>query len=126
MTRILSHALLIVAVLAATGSHWLLLQSVAWTGMFAHNLRNSSIAQAVNRTFNGQHPCSLCKQISQGKQAEKKNEFRTELKKLEGILDRQKIVLNTPPADRPALLSLTPLANQPQPPPVPPPRSFLA
>src|SRR5262249_43162763 len=71
------------AFLAAIGAHWFVLQSVAWTTMLADNLRTSSLPQAVERTFDGKHPCSLCKQIAKGKQTEKKAEFRVEANKFE-------------------------------------------
>ena len=83
MFRRFGYALLIVAVLAATGTHWIVLQSVAWTTMLAGNLGTTSVYQAVERTFDGQHPCCLCKQIRAGKQTEKKSEFHAGWKKLE-------------------------------------------
>jgi len=124
--RILSHALLIVAVLAATGSHWLVLQSVAWTGMLANNLQTRSFSEAVDRTFSGKHPCSLCKQISKAKSTEKKTEFSAQIIRLECVWDFQTVVL-TAPTDFQLLpiTSATPRSFR-QSPPVPPPRSFLA
>jgi hypothetical protein len=52
------------------GGHWAALQTVAWTGMLASNARAFSLAEAITRTFDGQHPCRLCKAIIAGKQAE--------------------------------------------------------
>ena len=89
MPRFLSHAVLIVAVLAATGSHWLVLQSIAWTGMLASNLQESSFTSAIERTFGGEHPCCLCKQISKGKKAERKSDLQLTWKKLEFPLSTQ-------------------------------------
>jgi len=77
------HVLLIVALLAATGAHWTVLQSVAWTTMLADNLRRASFSDALQRTFDGKHPCALCKNISAGKKSEKKVEFPFQSKKLE-------------------------------------------
>ncbi len=79
----IGHALLITALIAAIGGHWAVLQTVAWTTMLAGNLRDCSLTQAVQKTFDGQHPCALCKQISAGKKSEKKTEFQIELKKFE-------------------------------------------
>src|SRR5690349_4015791 len=62
--RKLGHVLLIVALLSASGTHWLVLQSVAWTTMLASNLRTSSLGEALERTFDGRHPCRLCRQIA--------------------------------------------------------------
>jgi len=75
--------LLTVALVAAIGGHWAVLQTVAWTTMFADNLRESSFTQAVTKTFDGNHPCKLCHEISAGKKSEKKAEFQFALKKLE-------------------------------------------
>jgi hypothetical protein len=123
--RILSHALLIIAVLTATGSHWVLLQSMAWTGMLANHLRTNPLIQAVERTFNGKDPCTLCKHISKGKQSEKKSEFKAQ-KKMECVFDDHPIVLSAPCQFRllPELNSLP--ATVPHSPPVPPPRTLLA
>jgi len=66
---------LVLALVAMLGAHWALLQTVAWTTMLADNLRSGSLHDAVTRTFDGQHPCCLCKAIAAGKQSEKKAEF---------------------------------------------------
>jgi hypothetical protein len=74
---------MIFAVLAATGAPWLALQSVAWTAMLAENLHSTSWEQAVERTFDGKHPCCLCKQIAAARKSEKKSDAQVEVKKLD-------------------------------------------
>ena len=74
---------MIVAVLMATGTHWVVLQSIAWTGMLAENLHSSSLPKAIACTFDGKHPCCLCKEIAKNKQSEKKSDLQVELGKLE-------------------------------------------
>jgi len=80
----------------------------------------------VERTFGGKHPCSLCKQISKGKQAEKKSEFRSDWKKLEFSYASTAFVFSAPthfwilPAHDDSADRLT------HSPPVPPPRGFSA
>jgi hypothetical protein len=74
---------MIIAVLAATGTHWLALQSVAWTTMLAENLQSTNWEQAVEQTFDGKHPCCLCKQIAAAKKSEKKSDVQVEIKKLD-------------------------------------------
>ena len=39
--------------------------------MLAHNLRTQSFEEAVARTFDGKHPCCLCKAIAAAKKSEK-------------------------------------------------------
>ena len=61
--------------LAVMGGPWSIMQVVAWTTMLAGNLRAGSFSQAVTHTFDGQHPCSLCKAIAAGKKSEGKSEL---------------------------------------------------
>lgn len=74
---------MILVVLAAVGMHWTVLQSIAWTRMLAGNLGSSSFTQAVQKTFDGKHPCCLCKAIAAGKKSEQKKEFTPQMQKLE-------------------------------------------
>jgi len=121
----LGHVLTVFAVLTAIGAHWVVLQSVAWTTMLAENLRTNSVSEAVARTFDGEHPCALCKKIAQGKQTEKKSEFPPEAKKFEYSFTTALFTfippshfyeLRAPDADCDALVHA---------PPLPPPRRFL-
>ncbi len=81
----LGHVLLILALLGATGGHWTVLQTVAWADMLAKNLQTESVGAALTMTFDGQHPCKMCKQISAGKQAEKQADLPLQIKKLEFV-----------------------------------------
>jgi hypothetical protein len=56
------------------GLHWAVLQTVAWTGMLFTYSRDASFKEALTKTFDGQHPCPLCKAIKQGRAEEKKQE----------------------------------------------------
>lgn len=122
----LGHALLILALVAALGGHWAVLQTVAWTNMLATQLRTGSLEDAVTKTFDGNHPCGLCKEISAGKKAERRTEFPEFTKKLECISDRLVFVFSPPaifylvpePKASVRLFSLQP--------PVPPPRRLTA
>ena len=62
------------ALTLSLGAHWALLQSVAWVGMVAAYSRDGSVAEAFNKTFDGKHPCCLCKVIQAGRAAEKKHQ----------------------------------------------------
>jgi len=88
--------LMIIALLALNGAHWVTLQTVAWTAMFAENLRTGSLDEAVTKTFDGRHPCCLCKRIAAGRKSESKTEFSFSLKKLEFASEKIVITL-TPP-----------------------------
>jgi hypothetical protein len=56
------------------GLHWAVLQTVAWTGMMISYSRQASFTEAVSKTFDGKHPCSLCQAIQKGRAAEKNQE----------------------------------------------------
>jgi hypothetical protein len=87
---------LVLALVAMLGAHWALLQTVAWTRMLADNLHSSSFCDAVTKTFDGQHPCPLCKAIAAGKQSEKKTEFSFQSQKLEFPPLKENIILIAP------------------------------
>src|SRR5271154_1946899 len=78
------------------GAHWVLLQSVAWTTMLADNLHAGSFQAAVTKTFDGKHPCCLCKAIAAGKQSEKKTDFSFQSQKLEFPPVKENVVLIAP------------------------------
>jgi hypothetical protein len=61
--------LLLAALFAMTGAQWVALQSVAWIRMMAEYSRDGSLLEAVCKTFDGAHPCPLCKRIATEKQA---------------------------------------------------------
>jgi hypothetical protein len=52
----------------ALGLQWALLQGIAWTGMFISFAREGSVIEAVEKTFDGQHACALCKKVQEGTQ----------------------------------------------------------
>jgi hypothetical protein len=120
------NAVMVFALVAALGAHWGLLQSVAWTTMLAENLRSSSIRVAVASTFDGKHPCRLCKQIAAGKKSERKTELALRLKKLEFLTATPRFTFTAPTS----VLLLVAVIRIPTPiglaPPTPPPRDVLA
>ncbi len=65
-----AHSLALIACLHLVGGHWLALNTVAWVGMFVENQRDASLVEALEKTFDGQHPCSLCNAIEKGQQDE--------------------------------------------------------
>jgi len=96
MVNRLGHLLLVGSLLAATGGHWAVLQSVAWTTMLAANLSADSLSEAVSKTFDGEHPCELCHKITAGKQSEKKTEFTAPLQKFEYVNDAAQFIFAAP------------------------------
>jgi hypothetical protein len=75
--------LLVIAMITATGGQWGILQSAAWALMLVDHLRVQSMPEAIAQTFDGNHPCPICKAISQAKKSEKKSEFVGKIARLE-------------------------------------------
>jgi hypothetical protein len=123
--RKIGYVLMIVAVLAATGVHWMILQSVAWTTMLVENLHTEPLNQAIVCTFDGKHLCCLCKRIAKEKQSEKKSDLHLDWRRLDCSYSNPEFALYPPfdfyelrSADETALL----IDHAPA---VPPPKSVL-
>jgi hypothetical protein len=92
----LGKVCVVFALVATLSAHWALLQTIAWTTMLASNLQSSSFHDAVARTFDGYHPCPLCKAIVAAKKSEQKNQISFEKQKLEFPLIQGSLVLTAP------------------------------
>jgi hypothetical protein len=115
-----------VALCSSIGGHWLGLQSIAWATMIANYSQHCSVGHAIMQTFDGKHPCDLCKHISKGKDAERKQDNERGAAKADLIcVIRQYMLL--PPF---VLFDYSELITSPgcnsQQPPSPPPRAQLA
>jgi hypothetical protein len=122
----IAHLVLIVALLNATGMHWAMLQSVAWATMLANHARTESLTDAISQTFDGQHPCPLCRQIAKSRQAQNKADLQTAPQKLEFSNDLTAYFI-TPPTRFFLLSNRNSFAALlTQTPPTPPPRQAAA
>jgi len=118
----IGNLLLILALLAATGGHWALLQSVAWTSMLAEHMQSESFSAAMEQTFDGKHPCPLCCAIAAAKKSDKKTEFPLSVQKIEFPPLAPGLVLLAPTAFQ-LLTAHDTFADSPSlTPPTPPPR----
>jgi hypothetical protein len=91
-----------IAILAAVqilGGHWLLLQSAAWVGMMMDFARHDSLPVAIEKTFNGTHPCQLCKTVSKGRDAEHEQQMAKLAVQFEAVLAPRLVV--PPPNEAP-------------------------
>ena len=61
-----------VAMFSIAGGHWAALQVVAWTQMVHTYSRSAGIVDALIKTFDGKHPCTLCCKVKEGRQKEKR------------------------------------------------------
>jgi hypothetical protein len=74
--RVVMWICLLPAILGMSDGHWALLQSVAWAKMIVQYSRSASIETAIEQTFDGQHPCAMCKMIQKAQQSERKQELQ--------------------------------------------------
>ena len=65
------QVLMLLVLFAASGGHWMALQSLAWTRMLITYSRGGPIAAAVAKTFDGRHPCALCMEVVKSKSTER-------------------------------------------------------
>ncbi|MEI8292644.1 MAG: hypothetical protein WCG66_01500 [bacterium] len=67
------HLIAAMALFFIIGGHWGVLQSIAWAGMiWTYTTQDGSILVGAEKTFDGTHPCSMCRSIKAAKQQEKK------------------------------------------------------
>ena len=112
----------VLAVILATGSHWFFLQSVAWVGMTVGFSRTEPLTTAIQKTFNGQHPCGLCKLVDEGRKAEREGEMQKPQTKLDLFCERVSSLTSEPlPFCAPLAVPIH-LDARAEAPPVPPPR----
>ncbi len=121
-----ANAFLIIALFAATGTDWIVLQSVAWVRMAANYSQNSTLRDTLVKTFDGNHPCNLCKAIAAGKKCEKKPEFPMQSQRVEFPPLNAQFVFVAPEKFQPLLVVNLSAESRALQPPTPPPRvAFL-
>lgn len=77
----------LIAVLAAGGGHWAVLQTFAWARMLVEYSAQASFADAVEMTFNGKHPCPMCLKIEKARKQERRQPMTVEARKLDLFYD---------------------------------------
>jgi hypothetical protein len=85
--------------------------------------QEAPITVALVKTFDGNHPCGLCKFVDEGRKAEKNDHANIVIEKLDLFLTDTPVLLNPP---RPAHMlppRAVPITSRTDSPPSPPPRS---
>jgi hypothetical protein len=85
MFRCAGRIATISALCFSIGLHWIALQSLAWTTMVIDYSKNAPLCRAIAQTFDGAHPCSLCRVVSKGKNSEKKQDLQSSVPKIDMI-----------------------------------------
>ena len=87
--------------------------------------QNTTLTEALAKTFDGKHPCALCKEIAKGKQSEKKSEFPLQLKKFEFLAVQAQFIFAAPKNFWLLITTDDFLKSAVLTPPTPPPRGVL-
>jgi hypothetical protein len=111
-----------IALAGSIGLHLAFLQSAAWIGMMITYSQEAPLTEALSKTFDGKHPCSLCKRIEKERKTQHKSDRQFECKKLD-LVNVGGVIVLTPPSRFQKLGFGNDWAPQSsQTPPVPPPR----
>lgn len=127
MFRLPARLLLVIALCVSLGTHWFALQSFAWARMLLQNSRQYSLTDAVARTFDGDHPCNLCKTVQHSKKQSDQQQKETATKKMDlrAVIAASDLVF---PAGKFSLRKVASpqFGRRADRPPVPPPRFTLS
>lgn len=93
-TRIIAATLLALFL----GVHWFALQSVGWASMLVSRSQTAGWQEAVRTTFDGEHPCEVCKLVSAGRKAEKQPVVEFKVTKIEAGVPADQVQIPEPPA----------------------------
>ena len=104
------------ALIVAVSGPWAVLQSVAWVGMVISYSQDATISEAVSMTFDGEHPCKMCKVVKEGRKAEQEQPavLKTQ-NKIEFFLEVRPVIsfANGGRADKVEFLSSSPSRHDP-------------
>ena len=92
----IAQVLVVGALICAIGGHWVILQTAAWVGMAMNYSQQAPFAQALRMTFDGKHPCKICKAVNEGRQTEQKQALLKVETKLDFWLTRHASMLCPP------------------------------
>lgn len=109
MTMVMALALFLV-----TGGHWAMLQGVAWATMVRDFSKTGSLTEAVEKTFDGKHPCAMCKKLSSARASEEKSPVTLKVdKKAEAFVTSARSAVPLP-AFRPYIYGPAPFVSMPE------------
>lgn len=63
---------ILAALMVSIGGQWMVLQGVAWLGMaVTYSVESGSFSSGLSKTFDGEHPCPLCRAVKKASQEER-------------------------------------------------------
>lgn len=125
-TRKIASLFVSLALFFIIGGPWAVLQTIAWAKMVVEYSRDTSVGEALSKTFDGEHPCGMCKKISKVRSEERKSPALVFQIKKDGPFISLKSVGLTPPMETKTILFNTLSVTYPSvrfEPPIPVPRA---
>ena len=113
---------MVLALVLVTAGHWALLQSIAWVGMAVSYSQNGTLKEALVKTFDGQHPCKLCKAVQEGKKSERKQAPQKPIIKLDFFCPAASAAMKRTALLPVSTYSTAAISGRAEAPPKPPPR----
>lgn len=86
MFQRIARLLVLVAAVQLLGGQWLVLQSVAWAGMLVSFAQTETVVVAIEKTFDGEHPCDLCQAVQKGQNEDRQQAIAKMLVKIDAVL----------------------------------------
>ena len=118
-----SSSLAVVLLSLTLGWHWLALQSIAWASMLFERTQEASFSVAWTTTFDGQHPCRICKAVAEGQADETGTASTLSVHVLEASVPAATpLVISAPRVEAPSLQSRPAPNSRADRPILPPPR----
>ena len=74
--RRLTVFVVLVAFIFSSGGQWPVLQCVAWANMIREYSEMVPLTEAVQMTFSGKYPCSMCKAIAEKTNSEQQQKIQ--------------------------------------------------
>ena len=103
-TRKIASLFVSLALFFIMGGPWAVLQTIAWAKMVVEYSRDTSVGEALSKTFDGEHPCGMCKKISKVRSEERKSPTLVFQIKKDGPFISLKSVGLTPPMETKTIL----------------------
>jgi hypothetical protein len=114
--------LVVLALVVSTGGHWFALQSFAWVRMAVDFAQIDPLAVALKKTFDGKHPCRICKTVREGRKSEQKQATLKVETRLDFLFDREAVQSPVPPTASHHTVFIASHFSRTDSPPTPPPR----
>ena len=127
--RLLGCIVMTTALFLSVGGHLAILQGVAWATMVRDFSRTGTMTAAVEKTFDGKHPCPLCKKIASARAHEEKAPVTVKAEKKAEVFVNSTSTELPIPVSRPFVYGAAPFVPMPElcfAPPIPVPRKAVS